>query len=101
MVASRSHLLCVLRWSQEQSTRMNLYPIQKNDESGPPDLPHRLLNVREAASFLGLSVSTLNKLRLSGDGPPYMKLGRRVLYDPRDLQSWALTRKRTHTSDSN
>jgi hypothetical protein len=37
------------------------------------DLPRRKLNLQDAARFLGLSVSTLNKLRLTGNGPPYMK----------------------------
>ena len=63
------------------------------------NLPGRKLSVQEAAHFLGLSVSTLNKLRLSGNGPPYMKLTRRVLYDMRDLEEWAAQRKRNHTSE--
>ena len=29
-----------------------------------------------------------------------MKLGRRVLYDLRDLEAWAAERKRNHTSKS-
>jgi predicted DNA-binding transcriptional regulator AlpA len=85
---------------------MALYPprddISRDDahqESALGDFPNRFLNVQEAARFLGLSVSTLNKLRLSGSGPPYMKLGRRVLYDLRDLASWAAARKRQHTSE--
>jgi predicted DNA-binding transcriptional regulator AlpA len=67
--------------------------------TGDFDLPGRKRNVQEAARFLGLSVSTLNKLRLSGNGPRYMKLGRRVLYDLRDLEQWAAQRKRNHTSE--
>ena len=63
------------------------------------DLPSRKLNVQEAARFLGVSVSKLNKLRGSGGGPQYMKLGRRVLYDLRDLEQWAAQRKRYHTSE--
>jgi excisionase family DNA binding protein len=85
---------------------MNLYSNTKNvsredahSESVHPDLPHRLLNVQEAARLLGLSASTLNKLRLSGNGPLYRKLGRRVLYDPRDLEAWSAERRRSHTSD--
>jgi hypothetical protein len=68
-------------------------------ESRDSDLPGRKLNVQVAARFLGLSVSTLNKLRLSGNGPQYMKLTRRVLYDLRDLESWAAAQKRNHTSE--
>ena len=72
----------------------------KPDRNRNSDLPCRKLNVQEAARFLGLSVSTLNKLRLSGNGPSYMKLGRRVLYDVHDLEAWAAGRKRNHTSES-
>lgn len=84
---------------------MNLNPIQKNlsrDESRHKsgDFPNRLLNVQEAARFLGLSASTLNKLRLTGGGPRFMKLGRRVLYDLRDLEEWACEHRRSHTSES-
>jgi excisionase family DNA binding protein len=68
--------------------------------SADSDLSGRKLSVQEAARFLGLSVSTLNKLRLSGNGPPYMKFGRRVLYDLRDLEEWACEHRRSHTSES-
>jgi len=55
----------------------------------------------EAAAFLGMSPSTLAKMRLRGDGPPYAKLGKRiVLYDVCDLESWVTARKRMSTSDS-
>ena len=47
-----------------------------------------VLRARDAARVLGLSESTLAKLRLSGKGPPYCKLGRRVLYQPHDLSTW-------------
>jgi hypothetical protein len=36
----------------------------------------RTLTVRGAANYLGLSPSTLNKLRCTGTGPIYFKLGR-------------------------
>lgn len=53
----------------------------------------------EAAYFLGLSPSTLAKMRLRGDGPPYAKLGKRVVvYDLNDLEKWASAGKRTSTS---
>jgi predicted DNA-binding transcriptional regulator AlpA len=58
-----------------------------------------LLNVDRAAARVGLSVSTLNKMRLNGTGPRYAKLGRRVLYDIRDLEAWVAERKRNHTSE--
>ena len=67
--------------------------------SSGADLPSRKLSVKEAAAFLGLSVSTMNKMRLSGTGPRYLKLGRRVLYDIRDLEDWAARQRRQNTSE--
>ena len=57
------------------------------------------LGAPEAAARLGLGLSTLAKLRISGGGPPFYKFGRRVLYDPKDLESWAMERRRKSTSD--
>jgi predicted DNA-binding transcriptional regulator AlpA len=54
----------------------------------------------EAAKLLGLAPSTLAKLRLTGDGPVYCKLGRRVLYRREDLEAWLETRIARHTSDA-
>lgn len=53
------------------------------------------LSVREAAAFLGISKSFLDKRRLDGTGPRYLQLGRRVLYDAADLELWAVQRRRT------
>lgn len=63
------------------------------------DNNHRLFSVTEAADYLGLSKSFLDKARISGDGPPFLKLGSRVLYQSGTLQSWLLFRQRTSTSD--
>lgn len=57
------------------------------------------LSTVEAASFLGLSVSTLTKLRLTGGGPAFLKLGRRCLYDVNDLEAWTESKKHKHTSE--
>src|SRR3546814_10998418 len=57
-----------------------------------------LLNVRDAASFLGLSKSFLDKARIRGDGPHYLKLGSRVLYRTEALQSCLAARERLSTS---
>ena len=54
----------------------------------------------EAAKLLGLAPSTLAKLRLSGNGPVYCKLGRRVVYRREDLEAWLETRVARNTSDA-
>ncbi|MDG2571044.1 helix-turn-helix domain-containing protein [Vibrio parahaemolyticus] len=58
------------------------------------------LSTPEAASYLGLGKSTLDKLRLTGGGPAYSQLGKRVVYDPADLDAWFARHKRTSTSQS-
>jgi excisionase family DNA binding protein len=59
----------------------------------------RLLTQREAATLVRLSERTLERLRLSGGGPVYVKAGRRVLYREPDLQEWIAAQVRTSTSE--
>jgi len=68
---------------------------------GPDDAPggKRMLIAEDAAAYLGLATQTLAKLRLSGDSPPYFKVGRRVLYDRDELNAWLAARRRRSTSD--
>lgn len=56
--------------------------------------------VEAAAAYVGLSASTLNKLRVFGGGPAFLKLGRRVVYDVRDLDQWLSDRRRQSTSEA-
>lgn len=58
-----------------------------------------VMNADQAAKRLGLSVSTLAKMRLSGDGPAYSKLGRRVVYSPQDLEAWITANRFQSTSE--
>jgi predicted DNA-binding transcriptional regulator AlpA len=58
-----------------------------------------LYSTPEAASYCGLSRSFLNKLRCTGGGPRYVKLGRRVVYTKPDLDSWTEEHRRSSTSD--
>ena len=57
------------------------------------------LNTREAAAYLGLSTRTLDRYRVSGDGPVFLRFGGRVRYLREDLDAWARTRRRKSTSD--
>ena len=59
----------------------------------------RLLDTPEAAAYCGSAASTFEKLRVHGGGPVYVKLGRRVVYDPADLDAWIASRRRRSTSD--
>jgi predicted DNA-binding transcriptional regulator AlpA len=51
-------------------------------------MQRKMLNAPEAAAYCGSSASTFAKLRLYGGGPRFVKLGRRVVYDPIDLDEW-------------
>jgi predicted DNA-binding transcriptional regulator AlpA len=58
------------------------------------------LRAPEAATYVGLSPSTLAKMRLRGDGPTYSKAGPRVvIYDRSDLEEWLERTKRRSTSE--
>ena len=58
------------------------------------------MRVPEAARYLGLGISTLNKLRCSGEGPRFAKAGLRVVvYDKRDLDEWIEARTCSSTSE--
>lgn len=61
--------------------------------------PRRLLDVREAALRLGLSKSTLDKMRCLGRGPRFIRAtDRAIRYDPADLEAFASDRRRQSTS---
>lgn len=52
-------------------------------------VPDRLVDEREAARLLGLSVRSLQGWRVKrSDGPPFVKCGRAVRYRWRDLVDW-------------
>jgi hypothetical protein len=58
-----------------------------------------LLTTEQAAARLGLAVGTLAKMRVSGDGPLFHKVGRLVMYSEADLAEWIKARRRRSTSD--
>lgn len=58
------------------------------------------LRAPDAAAYVGLSPSTLAKMRLRGDGPVYSKAGPRiVIYDKLDLDAWLSAQRRRSTSE--
>jgi|DEB19_MinimDraft_2_1074335.scaffolds.fasta_scaffold34554_2 predicted DNA-binding transcriptional regulator AlpA len=53
-----------------------------------------------AAELTGFAEKTLENMRSRGDGPPFLKLGRLVRYDPRDLEAWKAARRFNSTSEA-
>ena len=58
-----------------------------------------LLTVNGAAEFLQLSKSWLNKKRISGDGPQFIKMGRSVRYSLQALEEFKRANARGSTSE--
>ncbi len=58
----------------------------------------RLLTVQEAADVLRCSVSSLDKWRLTGNGPQFVKVGARVRYRPADVAAYVARATRLSTS---
>jgi len=58
----------------------------------------QLLDQREAAKRLRLSERTLERLRLQGGGPQFVKAGRSVRYRETDLEAWIAQRVVSSTS---
>ena len=57
-----------------------------------------LLTQREAAALLRLSERTLERWRVTGTGPRFVKTGRLVRYRETDLAAWIDTRAVSSTS---
>ena len=60
--------------------------------------PHRRVTTAVAAEYVGLAKITLEKYRVHGGGPAFLKIGRRVVYDTRDLDTWLESHRRNSTA---
>lgn len=64
-----------------------------------------VLTPDEAANILNSNTRTMERWRYNGEGPAFVKIGRRVGYRPKDLRAWLedqtheQPRKRTHRSN--
>ena len=85
-----------------------LSPLASKAKKGPAD-PRKCSSVvnddpfyttQEAADYLGCSKSYLDKLRVTGGGPMFIRFGRRkVAYRRSALDEWARNRQRGSTSE--
>ena len=74
-----------------------------NHSAPERSLPHEgddaLLTVKEAAGHLRVSKSYLDKLRVYGGGPKFLRFGRKILYRKSELNVWAEQRCFSSTSE--
>ena len=59
----------------------------------------QLIDQKTAAKSLGISVRTLERFRLAGTGPRYVRLGRLVRYRQQDLVDFVDRNLRSSTSE--
>jgi len=64
------------------------------------DFSSEYLKTPEAAAYTRMSVPVLERKRLLGDGPPYAKIGKSVIYRRADLDAWIASRLVRSTSDA-
>jgi len=61
-------------------------------------MKREMIDTRAAAEYLGVAVHTLENGRHRGGGPPFYRVGRKVVYDARELDGWLSERRHTSTS---
>lgn len=75
-------------------------PSEQNDNRKIGDGADPVYRAPAAAAYVGESESTLAKRRMRGDGPAFLKLGKRTVgYRRSDLDAWLAACRRTSTSD--
>jgi predicted DNA-binding transcriptional regulator AlpA len=57
------------------------------------------VDTAKISEHTGLSASWFNNKRSSGEGPPYVKVGSKVLYDVRKVDEWLVSRARSSTAE--
>ena len=64
-----------------------------------PDEPPPHASHARSRNLHRVSKSTLEKLRVTGGGSPYIRVGRVVLYDPNELDCWLALHRHRSTAD--
>lgn len=54
----------------------------------PGEIP-QLWTPEDVSTFLQLTTTKLARMRVNGDGPPWLKFGREIRYIPRRVVEWA------------
>ena len=73
-------------------------PSSDTDEALTPPAtvqPPAKLNRADAADYIGVQKSTLATWASTGGGPPFIKVGRKVVYLQTDLDAWIASRRVT------
>ena len=72
-------------------------PVRPKVQPSPPPSP--FVDSHGAAQFLCVAEQTIANWRLRGGGPPFSKIGAKILYDIADLVRFVAERKVKSTSE--
>ena len=72
---------------------------EKASHDDQPAKVETLLTTEQAAWLLGISRKTLERMRVEGRGPKFVKIGRCVRYRQHDLLTWISTNTHQSTSE--
>ena len=73
--------------------QLNGLPILTTVTLSAPVLADDYLPPKVTAVALRTTTETLCRMRTAGSGPPYIRVGSRVLYARRDLDTWLASRR--------
>jgi predicted DNA-binding transcriptional regulator AlpA len=62
--------------------------MRRQTSNTPAALPDRYLSPTDLATILGIPVQTLYQWRYLRTGPPALKIGRHIRYDPAAVRWW-------------
>jgi excisionase family DNA binding protein len=85
--------------TKSQATiKSNAHPEPTARPGLTPHARDSLMTVKETANYLRVSKSFLDKARLSGEGPAFCRIGRKILYRRSVVDAWLLQRQFASTS---
>ena len=70
----------------------------RGSRPSPQGAAPTFLSTRKAAALLALSPRTLDRFREIGTGPPYFRLGQRIMYSREDILEWAWSKRESPES---
>ena len=65
-------------------------PLPDNKRSLGSSVVDPLWTIHDVSAYLAVPVRTLYQWRHRGEGPPAIRLGRHLRYDPDSVHNWAL-----------
>jgi excisionase family DNA binding protein len=93
---------CAVSTNPRSGTRLKAPERKHFSKAGLASTVSAISNVyltcKESARYLRVSKSYLDKLRCTGGGPPYTRLGRKILYRISDLEFWLHQHRFENTS---